>query len=76
MHACGRDTGTEKHCDTQILGATSSQQLSENLKALDVVDRLTPELMERLDGLLETAPTPDDVTAMVQNYRTLYPVRD
>lgn len=60
----------------QILGATSSHQLSENLKALDVVDKLTPEIMTRLDELLQTKPEFDDVTAMVNNYRGLYPVRD
>lgn len=64
------------HLGPQILGATSSHQLSENLKALEVVDKLTPEIMDRLDTLLTTKPELDDVTAMVNNYRTLYPIRD
>lgn len=41
---------------TAILGATRREQLEENLKALDVSQRLTPELMERIDTIMQTKP--------------------
>ena len=44
---------------TAILGASQESQLTENLKALDVVEMLTPELMERIDGILENKPVLD-----------------
>ena len=34
-----------------ILGASRPEQLTENLGALDVVEKLTPAVMKRLDGL-------------------------
>ena len=37
---------------TVILGASRLEQLNENLKALDAVDRLTPEVMARLETIL------------------------
>ena len=44
---------------TAILGATSEQQLSENLKALDVVKIFTPELMENIENILQNKPKLD-----------------
>ncbi len=41
---------------TVILGASRASQLEENLAALDVVDRLTPEVMERIEGVLQNKP--------------------
>lgn len=41
---------------TTILGATKKEQLTENLKALEVLPKLTPELMDRIDGILGTKP--------------------
>jgi len=37
------------HVSTVITGASTPEQVVENMSALDVVDRLTPEIMERLD---------------------------
>ncbi len=37
---------------TVITGATRVEQISENMKALDVVPRLTPEVLARIDGLV------------------------
>jgi voltage-dependent potassium channel beta subunit len=34
---------------TVITGASSPEQVVENMTALDVIDRLTPEIMERID---------------------------
>ena len=37
---------------TVITGATRVEQVTENMKALEVVPKLTPEVMERIDGLV------------------------
>jgi voltage-dependent potassium channel beta subunit len=37
---------------TVITGATTSDQVLENMKALDAVDLLTDEIMERIEGVL------------------------
>jgi voltage-dependent potassium channel beta subunit len=41
---------------TAILGATKKEQLTENLKALEVLPRLTPEVMQRIDEVMGTKP--------------------
>lgn len=41
---------------TAILGATKEAQLLENLKALDVYPKITNELKERIDGIMNTKP--------------------
>ena len=45
---------------TAILGATKKAQLLDNLKALDVLANLTPELMEKIEGIMKTKPTLPD----------------
>lgn len=42
---------------TAILGATKRQQLTDNLKALEVVNLLTPDVMEKIEGIMKTKPT-------------------
>ncbi len=41
---------------TAILGATKKQQLLDNLKALEVVSILTPEVMEKIETIMKTKP--------------------
>ncbi|MDQ6608793.1 MAG: aldo/keto reductase [Bacteroidota bacterium] len=41
---------------TTILGATKKEQLIENLKALDVLPKLTSEVMKRIDDIMGTKP--------------------
>jgi aryl-alcohol dehydrogenase-like predicted oxidoreductase len=41
---------------TVILGATKANQLTENLKALDVLPLLKAELMDRIDKVLQNKP--------------------
>ncbi len=41
---------------TAILGATKKEQLVENLKALDALPLLTPEVMQRIDDIMQTKP--------------------
>lgn len=41
---------------TAILGATRKEQLEENFKALETIKVLTPEVMERIEGILQNKP--------------------
>jgi voltage-dependent potassium channel beta subunit len=41
---------------TVILGATKEQQLMENLKALETEKLLTPEVMARIEAIVDNAP--------------------
>jgi voltage-dependent potassium channel beta subunit len=41
---------------TAILGATKKAQLLDNLKALDVVAMLTPDIMEKIETIMKTKP--------------------
>jgi len=41
---------------TAILGATKKQQLLDNLKAIDVSVKLTPEIMEKIESIMKTKP--------------------
>lgn len=44
------------HVTTAILGATQKQQLLDNLKAIDVMEKLTPEIMEKIEAIMQTKP--------------------
>jgi voltage-dependent potassium channel beta subunit len=44
---------------TAILGATKKSQLEENLKALDAVSKLTPDVMEKIEKILQNKPFMD-----------------
>lgn len=44
---------------TAILGATKKEQLSENLKALTVLEKLTHEVAERIEKILNNKPQLD-----------------
>lgn len=44
---------------TTILGATKKEQLTENFKALEVVNRLHPEVMQEIDNILQNKPFMD-----------------
>ncbi|KAK4143941.1 NADP-dependent oxidoreductase domain-containing protein [Dichotomopilus funicola] len=41
---------------TVILGATKIEQVKDNLKALDLIDKLTPEIIEEIEGILDNKP--------------------
>jgi voltage-dependent potassium channel beta subunit len=44
---------------TAILGATKRSQLEDNLKALEVLPLLTPELMVQIENILQNKPSMD-----------------
>ena len=48
------------HVSTAILGATKKTQLIDNLKALDAVEKLTPEVMNKIETIMKTKPTLPD----------------
>lgn len=49
-----------KNVSTAILGATKKQQLTENLKSLEVLPLLTPDVMEKIDGIMKNKPVLPD----------------
>lgn len=42
---------------TVILGATSIKQLDENLKAMEFVDKITPEIRDKIDAIADFKPS-------------------
>lgn len=47
------------HVSTVITGASRVEQLRENLGALEVVGRLSDEVMQRIEGILQNKPPSD-----------------
>ncbi len=43
---------------TVITGATKPEQVVENMKALEVAGKLTPGMMDRIEGILQNRPRP------------------
>lgn len=43
---------------TCILGATKSDQLKENVKALDIYPKLTPDVVKEIEAILDNKPSP------------------
>ncbi|KAF7791757.1 hypothetical protein EIP86_002781 [Pleurotus ostreatoroseus] len=43
---------------TVILGASKPEQIVDNLKALEVIPKLTPEMLERIEAILDNKPAP------------------
>jgi voltage-dependent potassium channel beta subunit len=44
------------HVSTVITGASKPYQVEENLKAIDYVDRLTPDIMDEIEDILDNNP--------------------
>ncbi|KAJ0404188.1 hypothetical protein P43SY_002031 [Pythium insidiosum] len=47
---------SNKNVSTVILGATSITQLDENLKALEFIDKITPEVKAKIDDIVQFVP--------------------
>ena len=45
-----------EHVTTAILGATKKDQLTENLKAIDVYQKLSTEIMQEIETIIQTKP--------------------
>lgn len=52
---------TNPNVSTVITGASRPEQVHENMKALEVVEKLTPDVMERIEAILGNKPEPDEV---------------
>ena len=46
-----------KHLDSALIGARTVAQLEDSLKALQFLEKLTPELEEEVNKILDTTPT-------------------
>jgi voltage-dependent potassium channel beta subunit len=44
---------------TAITGASSPDQVRENMKAIEVCERLTPEVLERIEEIVDNMPKPE-----------------
>ncbi len=44
---------------TTITGASRAEQVVENMKAIDYVEKLTPDVMESIEEILDNKPTPE-----------------
>lgn len=44
------------HVTTAILGATKKEQLMDNLKAIDVMQKLSPDILEKIESIMQTKP--------------------
>ena len=44
------------HVTTAILGATKKEQLMENLKSIEAMEKLTPEVLEKIENIFQPKP--------------------
>lgn len=58
-----------KNVPTIILGATSTAQLDENIEALTVEPRLTPDIMTAIEAILDNQPQPHESLAQARRIR-------
>eukprot|EP00891_Asterochloris_glomerata_P009471 jgi/Astpho2/9471/Aster-01725 len=49
---------SNENVTTVITGATKTEQLKDNLAAVELVPKFTPELMKRIDDIVKTKPEP------------------
>ena len=50
---------TNPHVSTVITGASRPEQVTENMKAMDVYERLSPEILDRIEAIVENKPAPE-----------------
>jgi aryl-alcohol dehydrogenase-like predicted oxidoreductase len=50
---------SNENVSTVILGATKTEQLIENLGALEVIKKITPEIHEKIEEILQNKPVQD-----------------
>lgn len=62
-----------KHVSVAILGATKASQITENVKSLEILPKLTNEIMKEIEDVLDNkpqdaaSPIPPSRAAMTQN---------
>jgi aryl-alcohol dehydrogenase-like predicted oxidoreductase len=50
---------TNPNVSTVITGASRPEQVTENMAAMEVYDRLTDDVLERIETILDNRPTPE-----------------
>ena len=50
---------TNPNVSTVITGASRPDQVTENMKAMDLVEHLTPEVLDRIEDIVDNKPTQD-----------------
>jgi len=50
---------TNPHVSTVITGASRPEQVAENMKAMEVYERLNPEVLERIEEIVDNKPKPE-----------------
>lgn len=50
---------TNPNVSTAITGASRPEQVTENMKAMDVFERLTPEVLEKIEQIVGNKPEPE-----------------
>eukprot|EP00898_Chlorokybus_atmophyticus_P003777 jgi/Chlat1/43/ChrspC236673S00923 len=58
-----------EHVSTVITGATSVEQVHENMKAVEFVERITDDIAEEIEEIVKTKPTPSRVELQVAALR-------
>ncbi|KAE8964769.1 putative voltage-gated potassium channel subunit beta [Phytophthora fragariae] len=48
---------SNEHVSTVLVGASRPEQLEENLKAIEFVDKITPEVKAKIDAIYSVAPS-------------------
>lgn len=48
------------HVSTVITGASRRQQVEDNMKSLEVAEQLSPEILERIEAILQNKPAPEE----------------
>lgn len=51
-------TAKNPNTSTVILGASRPEQVVDNLKALEVIPKLTPEILDKIEAILDNKPAP------------------
>jgi len=50
---------TNPNVSTVITGASRLQQVTENMVAMDVLERLTKDVLERIEEIVDNKPNPE-----------------
>ncbi|KAL3673189.1 hypothetical protein V7S43_000914 [Phytophthora oleae] len=61
---------SNENVSTVLLGASRIEQLDENLKALEFVDKITPEIRAKIDAIAQFTPEVPQVQPVVHETRT------
>ena len=62
-------TMANPNVSTAICGATTLEQLKENLGSVNVVAKLTPDVMKKIDEIAGTEPAWDEITLQMRPQR-------